>query len=141
MQGKTVNLQIWDTAGQEQFKSLIPGYIRDAKIVVLVYDISDPKTLKAAKDWYNEVIEIQGSEPLTFLVGNKSDLPRNVTEKEAKEAAQGKMTTFETCAKTGENILALFKAMGESVVYVEPSQEGQVDFASPIEPEKRQCSC
>ncbi|EAX89402.1 Ras family protein, partial [Trichomonas vaginalis G3] len=51
--GQPVNLQIWDTAGQEQFKSLTPGYIREAQVVVLVYDTSDPKTLEATKDWYN----------------------------------------------------------------------------------------
>ena len=122
-QGKIVNLQIWDTAGQEQFKSLIPGYIRDAKVVILVYDVSDPKTLTAAKEWFEQVVEIQGSAPITFLVGNKTDLPRNVNDKDVKEVAQDKMTLFETSAKTGENVTKLFTSITESVVAIDTPQE------------------
>ena len=145
IQGKIVNLQIWDTAGQEQFKSLIPGYIKDAKIVVLVYDVSDPKTLNAAHEWYQQVLEIQGTDPITFLVGNKTDLPRKVINKDVEEVAHGKMTRMETSAKNSENISALFKAIGESVANVEPSPTNENEVvlqASPIErPQKEGCSC
>ena len=143
--GKIVNLQIWDTAGQEQFKSLIPGYIRDAKVVILVYDVSDPKTLTAAKEWFDQVIEIQGSAPVTFLVGNKTDLPRKVNDKDVKEVSNDKMTIFETSAKTGENVTKLFTAIAESVVTIDtPPDEGntiQLKPQTPAEQSEKSNGC
>ena len=144
-QGRNVNLQIWDTAGQEQFRSLIPGYIRDAKVVILVYDVSDPKTLTAAKEWFDQVLEIQGSVPITFLVGNKTDLPRNVSDNDIKEVAKSKMTCLETSAKTGENVSKLFQMIVASVVNIDapPGEENTIQLqAKPIEnTQKSGCSC
>lgn len=77
---KTMNLQIWDTAGQEQFQSLVPSYIRNTGMVIIVYDVSDAKTLDSAKKWYDETTKIRGNEVCCFLVGNKIDLPSNVEE-------------------------------------------------------------
>ena len=70
-----VTLMIWDTAGQEQFRSLAPLYHRGANIVVIVFSIIDDCSLVDAENWATEVREQQGDNQLVlFLVGNKIDL-------------------------------------------------------------------
>ncbi|OHS92742.1 GTP-binding protein ryh1 [Tritrichomonas foetus] len=112
---RTVNLQIWDTAGQEQFQSLVPSYIRTSAITILVYDVSDPKTLESAKMWYEKVIEMRGNDVRCVLVGNKLDLSVNVQDSAVKEFIDPiKMPHIQVSAKTGENITELFtKAVHE----------------------------
>jgi Ras-related protein Rab-6A len=51
-QNKNYRLQLWDTAGQERFKSLIPSYLKDSHLCILVYDISDPKSLENLPKWH-----------------------------------------------------------------------------------------
>lgn len=141
--GRQVNLQIWDTAGQEQFKSLIPGYIREAQIVILVYDLSDPKTLDDCKEWYKQVIDTQGSIPTFFLVGNKSDLGKTVSNQAIEAIANGHMTAMETSAKTGDGIAALFKVVADSVqTEVQPQEPQAVAIeATPVQPQQQKSGC
>merc|ERR1711881_87980 len=67
----TVKFEIWDTAGQERYKSLAPMYYRGAAAAVIVYDITSKESFDAAKSW---VVELQSTDTLIALAGNKSDL-------------------------------------------------------------------
>ena len=71
---KKYNLQIWDTAGQEKFRSLTKIFIKDSKIVIFVYDISSKKSFEEVDYWVNIVKEILGDKPVFGLAGNKKDL-------------------------------------------------------------------
>merc|ERR1719480_270677 len=66
-----VKFEIWDTAGQERYKSLAPMYYRGAAAAVIVYDITSKESFEAAKSW---VVELQNTETLIALAGNKADL-------------------------------------------------------------------
>ena len=71
---KKYNLQIWDTAGQEKFRSLTKIFIKDSRIVIFVYDISSKKSFEEVDYWVNIVKEILGDKPVFGLAGNKKDL-------------------------------------------------------------------
>ena len=81
-----VRLIIYDTAGQEKFRSLIPMYIREAQIILLVYDISDKDSFDAMPNWIQEVKEVLNKEVVFALIGNKMDLEsqRKVSYEEGK---------------------------------------------------------
>lgn len=116
VQDRTVNLQIWDTAGQERFKSLIPCYVRESNIAVIVYDVSDPNTFDEAKGWQKTVANERGSDAVCVLVGNKNDLEAKVdAEQVAQYAHQHQMSTIETSAKTGQNVMRLFRLICELI--------------------------
>ena len=111
--GNSVRLLLYDTAGQEKFKSLIPMYIRDANIIIVVYDISNKDSFTHTDHWVNETKDLKREDAIFVLVGNKIDLEekRVVTKKEAEDFATEKGFLFyEVSAKTGEQIQELFES-------------------------------
>ena len=110
--GTPVRLLLYDTAGQEKFKSLIPMYIRDAQIILVVYDITNKESFLHTEHWVNETKDLKKEGAIFALVGNKSDLndSRQVSKTEAENFANEKGFLFhEVSAKTGEEIEELFK--------------------------------
>ena len=91
----TVNL--WDTAGQEQYRSLNKIFIKHSKIVILVYSIVVKKSFIELEYWYNTIKEILGDEAIMGVVGNKKDLylDEEVSEEEGKKFAQSKNMSFQ----------------------------------------------
>ena len=71
---KKYHIELWDTAGQEKYKSLTKIFIKDSKIVIFVYDITTKKSFEEVDYWVNIVKEILGDSPVYGLVGNKKDL-------------------------------------------------------------------
>jgi Ras-related protein Rab-1A len=84
---KLIKLKIWDTAGQEKYKSLTSNYYKNAQGVILVYDVSNRESYNNLKNWvacisenYNKSSNVQ-----VIVIGNKIDLTRNVSKQEAEE--------------------------------------------------------
>ena len=88
--GKKIELEVWDTAGQEQYKALSKLYIKNAKIAVLVYDITRKETLIDLDFWFKFIDEELGTRITLGLAGNKTDLftEEKVSKKEGKEYAE-----------------------------------------------------
>ena len=106
-----IHLLLYDTAGQEKFRSLIPMYTRDANIIILVYDISNKESFIHLPDWIKDLTNIKMDEVIFALVGNKIDLDdkREVNEEEGKKYAEEHDFIFqEVSAKTGDGFSDLF---------------------------------
>ena len=71
---KTYRLQLWDTAGQEKYKSLVPAYLRDANCAVFVVDLTRPETLANLKGWIQLFRDHQTETAIALMIGNKIDL-------------------------------------------------------------------
>ena len=102
-----VKLQIWDTAGQESFRSITRSYYRGAICALLVYDITRRDTFQNLVRWMEEMLEHAYQRMTIVLVGNKKDLESNrqVTYEEGLDfAKRNKLIFFETSAKTSENV-------------------------------------
>ena len=105
----SINLQIWDSAGQERYKALIPSYVRGAAIIFIIYDISDHKSFLNIETWINFIKQVNTDESLLILCGNKNDLDRQVNYKDGYELAQKNgMMFFETSAKKPTMMLFLW---------------------------------
>jgi len=76
--------RMWDTAGQESFRSLIRGYFKVGTVYILMYDITDRKSFRDLDYWINEVKNLGSNEKFIYIVGNKTDvgLKRVVTKEE-----------------------------------------------------------
>ena len=88
---KSVSLDIWDTAGQEVYRSLSKNFYLNASIGILVYDISRKDSFESIKEYWFEQLKTFGEENMIFdVVGNKMDLFQNeqISEKEAREFAK-----------------------------------------------------
>ncbi len=66
-------LQLWDTAGQEKYRSIVPNYIKSAHCAVFVYDVSDERSLNNLVYWYEMYKEHEPDGAIAILVGNKVD--------------------------------------------------------------------
>ena len=114
-----IHLLLYDTAGQEKFRSLIPMYTRDANIVLLVYDISCKDSFMHLSDWLRDLTNLKMDEVIFALVGNKNDLEdkREVNPEEGQKFAQEHDFIFhEISAKTGDGFSDLFyKSLFEKI--------------------------
>ena len=131
--GKTVRLDIWDTAGQEKYRAMGKMFYKEAYIVLFIYDITDESSFLDLKNvWYNELNKAWEKHSVLAVVGNKSDLflKEAVKEDEARKWANEIGAIFGlVSAKTGDCINLLF----ESVVrkYFSP------DYVAKINKEKK----
>ena len=109
--GKKYILNLWDTIGQEKFRSLTKIFIKDSKIVIFVYDITNEKSFKELEYWITTIKDILKDEAVLGIAGNKQDLFKNekVKEETAKKYAQEKNIIFELTSsknrKTFEKLL------------------------------------
>ena len=103
-------IQLWDSAGQEKYRALIPSYIRGASIIFLIYDLNHHESFDAIDNWLGFVNQYTNKEQVKIiLVGNKKDLERKVKYEEGQNLAKKEgMLFFETSAKTGEGVVEMF---------------------------------
>jgi len=104
---KQIKLQIWDTAGQESFRSITRSYYRGAAGALLVYDITRRTTFNHLSRWLEEAKQNSNPNMVIMLIGNKSDLDhrREVSYQEGEQfAAQNGLIFLETSAKSAANV-------------------------------------
>ena len=125
---KKMKLSLWDTAGQETYKSITRSYFRGASGALLVFDISRRSTFESVTSWLQDLKQIAEDGIVVILVGNKSDLAaqntdaeggnkRAVTRQEAEEwcRREGVMQYVETSAKSGEGVERAFLEVAERI--------------------------
>lgn len=145
---KRMKLSLWDTAGQETYKSITRSYFRGASGALLVYDITRRSTFEHATDWLYDLRQIAEEGIVVVLVGNKRDLAaastvnggqaenkglnaknkRAVTKEEAEEwcRANGVLKYVETSAKSGEGVEGAFLDVAERIY--ENIEQGRYDL-------------
>ena len=106
--GQNIKLQIWDSAGQEKYKGLIPSYVRNSSIVFVVYDISSKASFNNVPSWINFIKSIENT--TIILCGNKIDLTTREVQKADGElfAKKEGIAFYEVSAKSNENIKLMF---------------------------------
>jgi len=112
MDGKRINLTIWDTAGQEKFRSLTGSYYRGTHGIILVYDVTRRQSFDAIDHWLGEVdIYSTNRDVIKLLVGNKLDkATKQVSTEEAMRYAKSKNMLFMECsAKTNLGVQQAFE--------------------------------
>lgn len=149
VEGKKIKLQIWDTAGQESFRSITASYYRGAHVALLVYDITRRETFEHMKSWLDDAQNHATSELTIMLVGNKCDLDnkRAVTREEGKRFAdQHQLLFIETSAKDDFQVDEAFFLTAKIIydkirsgVLKMDSREGGAKVSNPEEPEKLGC--
>lgn len=124
-----IKLDIWDTAGQEKYRSLTPMYYRNADVILLCFDLSEPRTLRDISNWNNSIkTTLINPNAQIVLVGTKLDI-KNPSMNELIEDLRAKYSYdyYETSAKTGDNIdetfLNIVKKFLESNPVLEPNEK------------------
>ena len=146
--GKEYTLDIWDTAGQEKYRSLGRNFYREAYIIILVYDITRQDSLEGLKTiWYPDLLQYGENYKILAVVGNKCDRyeeEETVSDEEARSFAKEiKAQFFFVSAKTGDNIQNLFNSLIEE--YWKPNFQEKIsedsikrNFSYRIKPETKE---
>ena len=138
---KIYRIQIWDTAGQECFKSVSRGYYKSSVCALVVYDITNRKSFDNLGIWLND-IQNNSNEVPVVLFGNKCDLfeKYEVENNEAKSfAKEHSLEYFETSAKQDINVQDGFNALAR-MAYEKYSGNNSIDLNKPKQkPDKKCC--
>ena len=106
---KEVKVKIFDTAGQERFKSIASNYLKKAEGIILVYDITDRISFENIDNWVDDINKEGENSKAIILIGNKSDKEdeRAIQKEEGEKLAKnccGGIKFYETSCQTGENV-------------------------------------
>ena len=123
---KEISFEIWDTAGQEKYRSLTKMFYKDAAIAILVYDITRYDSFEQLRDfWVGQLKDNAPKNLLLAIAANKSDLigEEKVDEGEARKFAESIGAIFRlTSAKQQTGVEDLFRDVGTK--FLDPSYDG-----------------
>ena len=109
---QNIKLSIWDTCGQEEYRSLIQNFYRNSSLAIMVYAIDNKSSFENLKIWLNEIKARANPDIKIFLIGNKIDLEekRQISYKTGEKFSNENNINFflETSAKTGMNVQDVF---------------------------------
>lgn len=117
--GKNIQLVLWDLAGQSKFERTRIHFYQGAEVFLLVFDLTNEKSFSNIREWYDDISGLLNKQNICYLVGNKKDLEekRIIDYKSAKRLAKElSLNYFETSALTGENIISIFKSVGKEII-------------------------
>ncbi|KAJ5076711.1 ras and ef-hand domain-containing protein [Anaeramoeba ignava] len=146
IENEKIKLEIWDTAGQDRFRSITPSYYRNTNGIMIVYDITNEETFEHISTWFQEIKTNAPEDVVISIVGNKSDLENErvvPTKKGQKMATSYDCLFFEMSAKSGKNVRESFEKMAIQAFKVmkktkkKPTKE--INFASPSVDKKKCC--
>jgi small GTP-binding protein len=117
IEGKDINLMIFDTAGQQRFRAITKNFYRECQGVLLVYDVSDATSFANLKEWLASIKQHADEGVEILLVGNKIDLPRQVQADEGKQfSKESNVPLVETSAKTGQGVEKSFETLIRNII-------------------------
>ena len=126
-------IQVWDTAGQENFRSITRAYYKNSVCAMVVYDIANKESFENVKKWLQDIQEESPKTVLVALIGNKIDLEdkRVISYDEGNEFAIKNGIIFgETSAKSGDGIEDIFLKSAKEII--KNMNENYYDLASEI---------
>ncbi|EDR25400.1 small GTPase RAB, putative [Entamoeba dispar SAW760] len=140
--GNNVKIVIWDTAGQEKYRSMVGMYYRGATVALICYDITSRSSFESLEGWYTDLMKVASSDISVAIVGNKTDLEstRVVQTTEGQSFAdQHSALFFEVSAKTGQNVTELFveatKRSKIPTISSNGTSQDNVNVSNPVNPQ------
>jgi small GTP-binding protein len=138
--GKLCVLELWDTAGQEVFRSLVGFYARDAKGAFLLFDVAAPKSFEDLPKWIGFIGE-NAPDAKIILFGNKIDIAeRQINRQQGMGFAEKHhLIYYEGSAKTGETVSEAFERMTEVIAGGGNESQKSVDIKGETKKSKKGC--
>lgn len=144
--GKAI-LQIWDTAGQEKFRSISQSYIRNADAIILVYDVTSEETFRHVSTWMEAINSLAKQGLPVILVGNKIDIEneRRITTEEGEKLAERYKILFkEASAMSGNGVADVFTMLTVEIFDkqgISGSGGCKLEDAKKVSNNKKKCDC
>ncbi len=115
--GKNYLIKIWDTCGQERFRSLTANYYKNSDGIILVFDISNPESFLNLDNWINSIYKQKDEKFPKIIICNKIDLENKVNQLQIKNFSKKYQTTiFQSSVKNSVNIIPAFDQLIKSII-------------------------
>ena len=142
--GQVIKVQLWDTAGQDRYRTIAKNYYKGSHGILLLYDVTKSSSFENIREWIKDIREEVYEKAIIFLIGNKIDKKDQIkikTEEGEKLAEEFNIPFFEASAKSGENVDEIFKALYKKIseVYVDIQQEGGRKLSKKNKKNKKCC--
>ena len=142
--GQVIKVQLWDTAGQDRYRTIAKNYYKGSHGILLLYDVTKSSSFENIREWIKDIREEVYEKAIIFLIGNKIDKKDQIkikTEDAEKLAEEFNIPFFEASAKSGENVDEIFKALYKKIseVYVDIQQEGGRKLSKKNKKNKKCC--
>ena len=120
-----IKLNIWDTVGQEKFRSLTRQYYNGCHGAIIVFDLTNKKSFDYIPNWIDEIKNFGDKNTIIIILGNKSDLTseREISQNEIKNKLEDEYFYFEVSAKNGNNISMVFDKMKKLIMEIKKEEE------------------
>jgi small GTP-binding protein len=139
---QNVIMQVWDTAGQEMYRALVPVYLREARAAILVFDMTEEESFHGLNEWFTLLNDTLPESIPVYLTGNTIDLvDQIVINNEMAEtfAVEHKAKFRKVSALTGDGVEELFEEIGENYVRMGlPMEKRKLDS---IQAHAKPCAC
>ncbi|KAH0792669.1 Ras-related protein Rab-8A [Histomonas meleagridis] len=113
---KPIKLQVWDTLGQEQYRTITKAFLRGADGIFLIFDYTNKSSFEMLGDWMDSIIKNSDGHITVFLIGNKCDQEKVVSQDEVlKFKAKYDLPLFEMSAKSNINVNETFFEAGKII--------------------------
>ena len=116
--GQVIKVQLWDTAGQDRYRTIAKNYYKGSHGILLLYDVTKTSSFENIREWIKDIREEVYEKAIIFLIGNKIDKKDQIkikTEEGEKLAEEFNIPFFEASAKSGENVDEIFKALYKKI--------------------------
>ena len=141
--GEEIKIQIWDTAGQDRYRTITKSYIRGAHGIILIYDVTSRKSFEGIQSWVKQIKDQVSSKVCVALVANKIDKEkREVSPEEGiKLGKEIDYPFYESSAKEGKNINECFDNLIKQIYlnYGTTTSMNDTSKLSDSNIEKRKC--
>jgi len=141
MSETTVHLMVWDTAGQDSFRHIIPMYFNRAAFILVVFDLTSIDSLKSVEDWVILAKNRTPEDSVLILIGNKSDLvdERKIARDDVRSLVQSLRIAnyFETSALSGDGIDSVLLEIGIRALALRNNEKQGIDLQR--QPKNRDC--
>ena len=126
--GEMIKVQLWDTAGQDRYRTIAKNYYKGSHGILLLYDVTKVNSFENISEWIKDIRDEVYEKTIIFLIGNKIDKSneRKVTKEQGEKlATEYNLPFFEASAKSGENVDEVFKALYKKIgeVYIDMQKE------------------
>jgi small GTP-binding protein len=127
--GRTYRFHLWDTAGQEVYRSIVPLYFRQATCALVVFSVADPSSFRQLDSWLELLYSHTAHSVPAFVIGNKIDVPNPAVAKDdvAAWAERQNVPVFYTSAATGAGIDPLLEHVAAQIAPLSGADDTLID--------------
>ena len=142
IKNQNINLELWDTAGQEQYRSISKIFVKNSKIILLVYDVTSKKSFESLNYWHDFITKELGANIILGLVGNKIDLivdnnyGEGISPEEGREYAENIGATFAQISAK-ESVIEIEQLINELLTKYLDSKENDINTTGTIKLDER----